>query len=30
MGQLPDGAVSSIETVEDARGFAPRDPAIWP
>tara|TARA_R110002072_G_scaffold17079_4_gene65537 strand:- start:3058 stop:4017 length:960 start_codon:yes stop_codon:yes gene_type:complete len=27
MGQLPDGAISLIETVEDARGFQPRDPA---
>ncbi|MBW8814910.1 MAG: 4-hydroxy-3-methylbut-2-enyl diphosphate reductase [Caulobacterales bacterium] len=27
MGQLPDGAVALIETVEDARAFAPRDPA---
>ena len=27
MGQLPDGAVALIETVEDARGFTPRDPA---
>ncbi len=27
MGQLPDGAVALIETVEDARVFAPRDPA---
>ncbi len=26
MGQLPSGAVTLIETVEDARGFAPRDP----
>jgi 4-hydroxy-3-methylbut-2-enyl diphosphate reductase len=26
MGQLPDGAVSLIETVEDARRFEPRDP----
>jgi 4-hydroxy-3-methylbut-2-en-1-yl diphosphate reductase len=25
-GQLPDGAVHLIETVEDARAFAPRDP----
>jgi 4-hydroxy-3-methylbut-2-enyl diphosphate reductase len=27
MGQLPDGAVALIETVEDARTFTPRDPA---
>jgi len=27
MGQLPDGAVRLIETVEDARTFQPRDPA---
>lgn len=27
MGQLPDGAVQLIETVEDARTFTPRDPA---
>jgi 4-hydroxy-3-methylbut-2-enyl diphosphate reductase len=27
MGQLPDGAVALIETVEDAMAFAPRDPA---
>ncbi|WP_395673383.1 4-hydroxy-3-methylbut-2-enyl diphosphate reductase [Phenylobacterium sp.] len=27
MGQLPDGAVALIETVEDARVFTPRDPA---
>jgi len=27
MGQLPDGAVALIETVEDARVFQPRDPA---
>jgi 4-hydroxy-3-methylbut-2-enyl diphosphate reductase len=27
MGQLPDGAVALIETVEDARAFIPRDPA---
>jgi 4-hydroxy-3-methylbut-2-enyl diphosphate reductase len=27
MGQLPDGAVTLIETVEDARTFTPRDPA---
>ncbi len=26
MGQLPDGAVALIETVEDARAFTPRDP----
>jgi 4-hydroxy-3-methylbut-2-enyl diphosphate reductase len=26
MGQLPDGAVALIETVEDARSFTPRDP----
>ena len=26
MGQLPEGAVSLIETVADARGLAPRDP----
>ena len=26
MGQLPDGAVSLIETAADARAFAPRDP----
>ncbi len=27
MGQLPDGAVTLIETVEDAERFTPRDPA---
>ena len=27
MGQLPEGAVALIETVEDARVFVPRDPA---
>jgi len=27
MGQLPDGAVALIETVEDARAYQPRDPA---
>jgi 4-hydroxy-3-methylbut-2-enyl diphosphate reductase len=27
MGQLPEGAVVLIETVEDARGFQPKDPA---
>jgi 4-hydroxy-3-methylbut-2-enyl diphosphate reductase len=27
MGQLPDGAVALIETVADAEGFQPRDPA---
>ncbi len=27
MGQLPEGAVALIETVEDARTFQPRDPA---
>jgi 4-hydroxy-3-methylbut-2-enyl diphosphate reductase len=27
MGQLPQGAVVLIETVEDARAFTPRDPA---
>jgi 4-hydroxy-3-methylbut-2-enyl diphosphate reductase len=27
MGQLPDGAVTLIETVEDARAFEPHDPA---
>jgi 4-hydroxy-3-methylbut-2-enyl diphosphate reductase len=27
MGQLPDGAVSLIETVADAQAFQPRDPA---
>ena len=27
LGQLPDGAVTLIETVEDARSFAPDDPA---
>ncbi|MBL8771061.1 MAG: 4-hydroxy-3-methylbut-2-enyl diphosphate reductase [Phenylobacterium sp.] len=26
MGQLPEGAVALIETVEDARAFQPRDP----
>jgi len=26
MGQLPEGAVRLVETVEDARGLAPRDP----
>jgi 4-hydroxy-3-methylbut-2-enyl diphosphate reductase len=27
MGQLPDGAVQLIETVEDAQAFQPKDPA---
>jgi 4-hydroxy-3-methylbut-2-enyl diphosphate reductase len=27
LGQLPEGAITLIETVEDARAFAPRDPA---
>ncbi len=27
MGQLPEGAITLIETVEDARAFTPRDPA---
>jgi len=27
MGQLPDGAVTLVETVADARAFTPRDPA---
>jgi len=27
MGQLPDGAVRLVETVEDARTFEPKDPA---
>jgi len=27
MGQLPEGAITLIETVEDAERFAPRDPA---
>ncbi len=27
MGQLPDGAMTLIETVDDARSFTPRDPA---
>ena len=27
MGQLPDGVVTLIETVEDARIFTPRDPS---
>jgi 4-hydroxy-3-methylbut-2-enyl diphosphate reductase len=27
MGQLPDGSISLIETVDDARAFLPRDPA---
>ena len=26
MGQLPPGAVTLIETAEDARAFVPRDP----
>ncbi len=26
MGQLPDGAITLIETVEDARAFSPKDP----
>lgn len=26
MGQLPEGAVTLVETVEDARSFTPRDP----
>jgi 4-hydroxy-3-methylbut-2-en-1-yl diphosphate reductase len=26
MGQLPEGAISLVETVADAEGFAPRDP----
>ncbi|MFD0988386.1 4-hydroxy-3-methylbut-2-enyl diphosphate reductase [Methyloligella solikamskensis] len=28
MGQLPEGAVTLIETVEDARTFTPRDPEM--
>ena len=27
MGQLPEGAITLIQTVEDAEAFAPRDPA---
>jgi 4-hydroxy-3-methylbut-2-enyl diphosphate reductase len=27
MGQLPDGAVTLLETLDDAEAFAPRDPA---
>jgi 4-hydroxy-3-methylbut-2-enyl diphosphate reductase len=27
MGQLPEGAITLVETVADARAFAPRDPA---
>jgi 4-hydroxy-3-methylbut-2-enyl diphosphate reductase len=27
LGQLPDGAITLIETVEDAKAFEPRDPA---
>ena len=27
MGQLPDGAATLVETVEDARAYVPRDPA---
>ncbi|GLK52969.1 4-hydroxy-3-methylbut-2-enyl diphosphate reductase [Maricaulis virginensis] len=27
MGQLPDGAITLVETVEDAQHFEPRDPA---
>ncbi|HEY8616705.1 4-hydroxy-3-methylbut-2-enyl diphosphate reductase [Phenylobacterium sp.] len=27
MGQLPDGAVQLIETIEDAQAFTPKDPA---
>jgi len=27
MGQLPEGAIALVETVEDARSFTPRDPA---
>jgi len=27
MGQLPDGAITLVETVDDARRFEPRDPA---
>ena len=27
MGQLPDGAVQLIETIDDAQAFTPRDPA---
>jgi 4-hydroxy-3-methylbut-2-enyl diphosphate reductase len=26
IGQLPEGAISLVETLEDARGFTPRDP----
>ncbi len=26
MGQLPAGAVTLVETIEDARAFTPRDP----
>jgi len=28
MGQLPDGAITLLETVEDAERFAPRDPGM--
>ena len=27
LGQLPEGAITLIETVDDARAFSPRDPA---
>lgn len=27
MGQLPEGAITLVETVEDARAFTPRDPS---
>jgi 4-hydroxy-3-methylbut-2-en-1-yl diphosphate reductase len=27
LGQLPDGAITLIETADDARGFTPKDPA---
>lgn len=27
MGQLPEGAITLVETVEDAQNFSPRDPA---
>jgi 4-hydroxy-3-methylbut-2-enyl diphosphate reductase len=29
LGQLPPGAVTLVETVEDAEAFQPRDPAAW-
>ncbi len=29
MGQLPEGAITLIETVEDAEKYEPSHPTIW-